>query len=272
LPYVYQYDCDPGVAQTYDIRQARHLVEGEETVGCAGRCKFCQYSATRKLFGGKDYHATYRGSHVLEDRWINVKPKTGRLTTALDGWSEETRQRVRKPVFDKQVVETLSKVLSEITGTMCLKVFQIVGYPWETVESVRADILHFRELLGKVKSGNIGGRVVMMITTTPFSPEPLTDYEDEPANITADWRKLLLADDLRCIFDSPHLNAFMLPQIAGGLLLYKRVVANRTDNIDVLRGVAKAKTLDEAVKIGGDLHLAGAGVRVSRDLRKEVLQ
>ena len=268
LPYIYQHDIDPFVEHVYEIRQAKKFLQGESAVGCAGHCKFCQYSATRSLFG-RDYSATSRGNNVVEDRWNAIKPKTGNQTTALDGWSEKTRRLVNKPVTDEQIVNMLSKILREIRGVMRLKVFQIVGYPWETAESIQDDILHFRDLLGKVKPGHNGGRIMMMITTTPFSPEPLTEFENESANITTNWREIMLNDSFRCIFDSYYLNAFFLPQIPGGLLLYKRVVANRSDNIDVLRGVAKSKTLDEALKIGGDLHLAGAGVRVSRVLKKE---
>jgi len=110
---------------------------------------------------------------------------------------------------------------------------------------------------------------MMMFTVTPFSPEPLTPMEDDPADITTPWRDILLHDDLRCVFDSPHLNAFTLPQIPGPLTLYKRVAVNRGATVDQLRGIAEAKTIDDAVAIGGDLHEAGAGLRVSHTIRCE---
>tara|TARA_R100001530_G_scaffold1066_3_gene1821 strand:- start:36 stop:509 length:474 start_codon:yes stop_codon:yes gene_type:complete len=152
---------------------------------------------------------------------------------------------------------------------MRLKVFQIVGYPWETRESVIDDVLRFRNLLSRVRPGPNGGRIMMLVTVTPFSPEPLTKMEGDAANIGINWRDVLLGDDLRCIYDSPHLNAFILPQIPGPLTLYKRVAVNRCASIDRLREIATAKTIEDAVAVGGELHVEGAGVRVSTILKME---
>ena len=270
LPWCYDYDSDPGVDRRYTIRRARRLLEGEQSVGCNGACSFCQYRATRPHFGG-GYGNSSRGAVVLEDRWDSIKAQPGQQTTALDGLSEATRKRVHKPVDDEQIVEKLSWCLHRVSGIMRLKVFQIVGYPWETAESVRADVLHWRDVLSKVRPGNPGARIMMLVTVTPFSPEPLTKMEDEPANIGTNWRDILLADELRCIYDSPHLNAFFLPQIPGPLTLYKRVAVNRGASVDQLRGIASAKTIEDAVAVGGNLHAAGAGSRISGILSVEGL-
>lgn len=265
LPWCYDYDRDPALTGRYVIRQARRLLKGEASVGCNGGCKFCQYRATRRLFGGPHYNSGVRGAgnSFIEDRWQEFQVKPGSVLTALDGLSAETRRRVNKPVDDYEIIERLSWALTRLRGTMRLKVFQIVGYPWETVESVRNDLLHLRDVLSRVRPGVSGGRILMMVTWTPFSPEPLTPMEDEPANIEINWRNIILHDDYRCIFDSPHLNAFSLPQIPGPLTLYRRVAVNRGATVEQLRGIASAKTIDDAVAIGGDLHAAGAGLRVS---------
>jgi hypothetical protein len=262
LPWCYDYDTDPDLSGRYTIRQARRLLKGEQSVGCNGGCKFCQYRATRRRYGGA-YGNSNRGAVVLEDRWENIKAQPGQQTTALDGLSAETRHRVGKPVDDEQIIDKLSWCLHRVAGTMRLKVFQIVGYPWETPESVRDDVLRWRDVLSRVRPGPSGGRIMMLVTVTPFSPEPLTPMEDEPANISDNWRDILLHDDLRCIFDSPHLNAFFLPQIPGALTLYKRVAVNRGATVDQLRGIAASKTIEDAVAIGGDLHAKGAGLRIS---------
>lgn len=268
LPFCYDYDLDPEIELTYTIRRARRLLEGEQSVGCNGACSFCQYRATRPHFGGR-YGNSNRGNVVLEDRWDSIKAQPGQQTTALDGLSEETRKRVCKPVDDEQIIEKLSWCLHRVSGIMRLKVFQIVGYPWETAASVREDVLHWRDVLSNVRPGNPGARIMMLVTVTPFSPEPLTRMEDDPANITTNWRDILLHDDLRCIYNSPHLNAFFLPQIPGPLTLYKRVAVNRGASVDQLRRIAAAKSIDEAVAVGGDLAARGAGTRVSGILRVE---
>jgi hypothetical protein len=271
LPWCYDYDTDPDLSGRYTIRQARRLLKGEASVGCNGACKFCQYRATRRRLhtADKGFHAGSFGYAPTEDRWEALQVKTGQNMTALDGLSEETRRRVSKPVDDEQIVDKLNWCLDRLQGIMRLKVFQIVGYPWETPESVREDVLRLRDVLSRVRPSLRGGRIMMLVTVTPFSPEPLTPMEDEPANITDNWRDILLHDDLRCIFDSPHLNAFFLPQIPGALTLYKRVAVNRGATIGQLRGIAAAKTIEDAVAIGGDLHAAGAGLRVSDVLAVE---
>ena len=268
LPWCYDYDRDPDLTGRYVIRQARRLLRGEQSVGCNGACKFCQYGATRRRFGGA-YGNSNRGSVVLEDRWENVNAQPGAQTTALDGLSEATRKRVGKPVDDAQIIDKLSWCLNRVSGIIRLKVFMIVGYPWETAESVKHDLLHLRDVLGRVRPGPQCGRIMMLVTWTPFSPEPLTAMEDEPANISTNWRDIILHDDYRCIYDSDHLNAFSLPQIPGPLTLYKRVAINRGATVDQLRGIAGAKTINDAVAIGGDLHEAGAGLRVSNVLHCE---
>jgi len=270
LSWCYDFDNDPHIANRYVIRQARRLLRGESSVGCAGKCTFCQYSATRSLRCGSDYSAGDVGHAVTEDRWQCVTPKTGNQTTALDGWSEYTRRRVRKPVSDDQIVETLNHILSDISGIMRLKVFQIVGYPWETRKSVIDDINRFRSLMGKVKPRKDGkSRIMMMITHTPFSPEPLTEMENDAANIDVNWRDILLGDEYRCVFDSHHLNVFSLPQIPGPLTLYKRVSANRIHDVETIRKIAAAKTIENAVDVGGDIWREGRGQRVSGVLRVE---
>lgn len=238
--------------QTVKIGQARRLLHGENSVGCQGSCAFCQYAATHRTKIGHDYNAGKKGYIVTEDRWQNIRSKTGNQTTALDGWSEYTRKKVGKPVEDREIISGLSRVLSEIQGTMRLKVFQIVGFPWETGESLQEDIRWMRDILSRVTPRRDGkSRIMMMVTVTPFSPEPLTRMQNEPANVETRWRDVLLHDDNRCIFDSRHLNAFILPQVPGPVLLAKRVVANRSQNPDILRKIHKMTDMDKIISACG---------------------
>jgi hypothetical protein len=262
----YDYRRDPDVHGRYLIRQARRLLPGERSVGCNGGCRFCQYGSTRRLVG-LGYHPTSRGARVVEDRWGALNIYAGSQTTALDGWSEETRTRVGKPVSDEEIVDSLSRIVSAIDGVMRLKVFQIVGYPWETPESVREDILRLSSTLSRVRPGP--GRVVMMFTVTPFSPEPLTAMEDEPANVTTQWRDVLLHQETRCVVDLPHLNAFILPQIPGPLTLLRRVAVNRGADVDTLLALRAASTIDDGLRVVGHLAGRGEGRRVSGILRVE---
>ena len=171
-----------------------------------------------------------------------------------------------KPIDDEHIVDTLSRLLSVIKGTATLKVYQIVGYPWETEDSIKGDIRAMQSLLSKVRAPTFSpGRIMMMFVITPFSPEPLTPMEREPANVRVNWWKDVFSDiSYRKVYDSPHLNAFVLPQIPGPLALFRRVAVNRGVAADKLRAVAAAKTLDDAVAtIGEDICGRGAGTYVS---------
>jgi len=265
LGYCYDYKLDPNVVNTYYIRQARKLLSGEDSVGCSGRCLFCQYSATRKTLGNKDYSGSGRFGHrVVEDRWQNIQVKTGNQTVALDGFSEQTRKRVNKPISNLEIIDTLNKVIRDLDGIMRLKVFQIVGYPWDSARSVKNDILEFRSTLSQVRSGK--GRVMMLVCVTPFSPEPLTSMAKEPADIETDWRGILLHDDFRCIIDLPHINAFVLPQIPGPLTLYKRLAINRGVSIEKLNRLRVVKDIEDARAVVDGIHRRGAGIDVGHKL------
>lgn len=267
-PLPFAWDHDKISPDGYVIRQARRLVDQEISVGCNGGCRFCQYRATRRMFGER-YQNSLKGNAIVEDRWELMQAKTGNNTTALDGWSEETRQRVGKPVDNSQIIDKLNWCLDRINGVMRLKVYMIVGYPWETPESVCRDILTMRRILGKVRPGRSGGRIMMMITTTPFSPEPLTAMENDAANVYVNWREVLLDDELRCVIDRPHINAFILPQIPGPLTLLKRVACNRIADRERLIKVLEAKDLQLALELSKGVWEEGSGYRVSKDLRLE---
>ena len=245
------------------IRRVRHLVEGESAVGCKGRCTFCQYSATQPILIGKDYSANTNKMHnVTEDNWRNTKAKTGRQTTALDGLSEATRKRVRKPVSNKDIVQKLNEILDGINGICVLKVFQIVGYPWETEETVLKDVRELQETLEQVNPST-KSRIMIMFTVTPFSPEPFTAMERERCNIDVKWRDLFLREDVKCVIDKPYLNAFFLPQIANPLTLLKRVAVNRGVPRDQIVALSKSGSIEEGKSIVGNIHEQGAGMYLS---------
>lgn len=267
-PWVYRYEIDPGMTGRYLIRQAQRLLPGERSVGCPGRCTFCQYAATRRKMLGGDYDPGTHGAHILEDRWQHVRLRAGYGTTALDGWSEATRRRVRKPVSDAEIVEGLERIIRGLDKNAVLKTYMIVGYPWETVESVREDVRRFRELLGRVRiPAHRSGDLWMPVLVTPFSPEPLTALERERAQLVHWRREVWSTKPDRALINRDGLTAFVSPIMVGPLTLYRRVAANRGMDPDTLRRVAAARTLEQALEIGGPIHEAGAGWYVSDHLR-----
>jgi hypothetical protein len=246
-PYLLDFKKDPFIEGQYKIRRARYLLDGEHSVGCRHRCRFCQYSYTRNHIGS-DYNPTDKGHTVVEDNWASFPIKTGRITTALDGWNAETRKRVHKPVTDQDIIDKIQQVITSIDGTMVLKVFQIAGYPWETLESVNTDIDRMSDIMARCDT--IGpGRVVVMFLNTPFSPEPLTpmQYENIPL---IDWRNNITGNRCRAIYKSPNLESFILPQTPGLMTLLKRVAINRGVKAEILKQMATFKgcTADQVAK------------------------
>jgi len=270
-PNVYEYAKDPALSRRYLVRRARFLLPGEKSVGCHRRCAFCQYSATRPLLGAK-YTNFSGGTFLHEDTWENLKIQSGGQTTALDGLSEETRRKVRKSVSDEEILDKLTRLIeaSDRAGSKAfLRVYQIIGYPWETPESVREDLARQRELFLRARPRG-SGRVVMMYKFTPFSPEPLTEMERAQANVLTHWRHVL--EPVRVIIDKPHLNVWIATIMPGPCTLYRRVAVNRGLPAETLVRLDKAKTIEEMIEIGGEIYQEGAGSYISDKISVEILQ
>ena len=150
-----------------------------------------------------------------------------------------------------------------------LKVFQIVGYPWETVDSLNADIEHMREVLASADlATKQTGRVVIMFVNTPFSPEPLTPMQDDRASVDINWRHALIGQTSKCrnVYTGTNIEAFILPQISGPLSLLRRVAVNRGATREQLIAFGRAKTIQDAQQIMPGIWEHGAGKRVTEYL------
>lgn len=223
---VWRLRDDPHIDGHYTIRQARSLLPGERQVGCRYRCRFCQYAHIRAhLVAGRGYDS---GAISAEDSWRDLHIEGGgRYTTAIDGLSERTRRRVHKPVSDEDIVSSITAWQGmDCQSAIVLKVYMIVGYPWETPETVLRDVYEFRQLLAAADSGS-GGRVVLMLLFTPFSPEPMTPMQcDDIPEV--DWGPVLERAG-RALYWSEHLEAFILPQVASHATLTRRIAVNRCE-------------------------------------------
>jgi hypothetical protein len=274
-PLAFCYDAarDPDIVKRYQIRASNGLYSQEGSLGCKQACTFCQYTYTRETIGQSDtsaYNAGSQGHKVDEDTIATVDlTKPGRITTALDGWSEGTRRRVRKGVTDSFFARRLRTATESINGTIVLKVFQIVGYPWETIESINADIKHMQAVLAQADCPTKQpGRVVIMFVNTPFSPEPLTPMQDDRASVDINWRHALIGQHSKCrnVYTGTNIEAFILPQISGPLSLLRRVAVNRGASKEQLIAFGKVKTIGDGMKIIPNIWEHGAGRRVTEYL------
>jgi hypothetical protein len=236
---------DPMVEREYKIRQPQYLLKGEVSVGCRGRCSYCQYGHIRKSLGRAEKYHPGKSISTPETDWNGlVVDKAGKYITAWDGWSEDTRRRVNKPISDKDIISKLVDIGNDptIDGTVSLKTYQIVGYPWETAESVLNDIEHTGRMLSDIDK-KIDGKIVLAFCVTPFGPEPLTPMANEPANITTDWRALLAGYR---VYDGDNVRAFIITAISGPFTLLKRMWINRAGLGDIER--FKSMVFDSRIK------------------------
>jgi len=252
LPNVWRKEDDPDFKKTYTMRKPVYLLPGEENVGCKHKCAYCFYSWTRGNFDkDKSYaQATGKGLIVPEADWNAIHlEKGGRHITAWDGWSDETRSKVRKPVTDQNIRDKLTEILEDGPGeAINLKVYMVTGYPWETVESVQGDIEQVKDMLSGVdRPGK--QKVTLTFKINPFGPEPLTPLQYEAANIYTNWSCLD-----RAVYNGQSLKAFILPMIDSPYKLMTRVFIHRAESEDL--------ELFKCICFSRKLQLMPAGLRV----------
>lgn len=234
LPHVWEASRDPDLTKRYSVRRLSRLLPGEVTVGCKHRCAYCQYTWTRDKNGTTYSHGS--DLKTPESTFVelaNVVTRPGRYTAALDGFSFESRKRAKKGITSAMIVRTLRGIAAHgWTKPTVIKVFQIAGYPWESESTMSESLRELRDVCAQCDTGP--GRIVLMFLVTPFSPEPLTPMELEPAS-WIDWHAYFSDRDRRAVYSGKHLEAFVLPQIQVPWTLAKRVALNRGRSPDEIR-------------------------------------
>lgn len=234
---VWRKEDDPNLEGKYKIRQMQYLVDGECAVGCRNRCRFCQYTFVRKSTNRDELYHHGKGTATIESDWNSLEiNKPGRFTSAWDGWSDDTRRKVSKPVTDKRIMEKLIDIGNrDIRGGINLKIFQIIGYPWETVDSVLYDMEQAKEVFRYIDY-SIKNDIVLSFLNTPFAPEPMTPMQYDAANINVSWQSILRVKQL---YNGKYLKAVILPYISGPFSLLKRVYIHRAteEQLDTFKNI-----------------------------------
>ncbi len=239
-PNVWRKADDPKFKGQYIIRQAQYLVKGERSVGCRNTCLYCQYTHVRQSIGDATLYDP--GMITQETDWNGLEiTKAGRYNSAWDGWSDVSRKKVHKPVTNALIRRKLMEIDSlDIKGGINIKIFMIVGYPWESMETVMYDIEQTTTMLREIDV-HLTRRIYLSFLCTPFSPEPMTPMQYERADIETDWRML----GGKSLLNGKHIKAYILPFISGSFLLMKRVLINRADinDLDLFKRLAFSKEL-----------------------------
>lgn len=131
--------------------------EGEEetSVGCRQKCKFCHYSWWNGYI--EDDEKSYKsGFTSYEDFFQAIKWERGRVITALDGMTEETRKRISKPISYEKIKEKIletNKIINR-DKNITAKIYSVIGYPWESRNELeKCDIAKvLKEIEGKINN------------------------------------------------------------------------------------------------------------------------
>jgi len=227
---VWRKNVDPELENIYIIKQPDKLLPFESMVGCRNKCYFCHYSWTRKYIGDGNYDPI--NAPFPEDDWRGLKiENSGRYLTAWDGLSEATRFKCNKKISNQDISNKIKSWYNfKREAAVNLKIYNIIGYPWETEQTIINDLNIIKSTFDNCdrRLGGRDNRIFIMMMFTPFSPEPLTPMELLKPNIDIIWRDFFEIIGRKIYGDkTTDIECFILPQINSSFTLAKRVMINR---------------------------------------------
>lgn len=159
----------------------------EDAIGCNHRCLFCGYTWQRKFLSAYQYYRIETGLFNLADKeramldldrdptcidWSRLR------TTAIDGFSERLRVGVNKRITRDIMHRFLVAMLRYEGKAHQIKLYNICGYPTETVEDWREFLDELREADGAVPTRD--GQWSVVLHNTPFRAMPATPMACAP--------------------------------------------------------------------------------------------
>lgn len=162
----------------------------ETTIGCNHRCLFCGYTWQRKFVSPNRYYAMEDGlfGNIAdkERAMLDIKNDPGSVdfsklrTTAIDGFSERLRYMVNKRISKACIVDFLRLMIESGAKPHQLKLYNICGYPTETVEDWREYLDTLREADRTSGSTSNGKQWSIVLHNTPFRAMPATPLACAP--------------------------------------------------------------------------------------------
>ena len=161
----------------------------EKFIGCPYRCKFCHYSHNRNYIGDGIYinNGISTGSpEIMLKDICNLTEKLGRLTAALDGYSERLRFLFGKKIT-WDMVEDAIDTLASFKGNTYFKLYNICNFPTETEDDEKEFIDFFDDYTSHTKKAD--GIVKIDIFNTAFRPSLNTPMERSPVRLYPEARR-----------------------------------------------------------------------------------
>lgn len=184
---IWYRDADPDLKGTVDILPPKKLIEmddkylgtyEERSVGCPRRCAFCEYGWKHPYYNpsGRYESGIIERETLFSD--VDFSSYANRdLVTAIDGQTEETRKVAGKPISNADITEKLMEIYDQENEYVSLKLYCMVGYPWET--AFYPD--EFVECVARARRSG-GNRLNILVVSPHFMPMPFTPMENEPVN------------------------------------------------------------------------------------------
>jgi radical SAM superfamily enzyme YgiQ (UPF0313 family) len=183
LSNVWYKKYDENLTKKYNIGQLIELINidnyHEKSIGCPNKCRFCQYSWKYNCTSKNNYTS---GMDETEELFIdlNWEKAKRRAITAIDGTTEFDRKMVHKNLTGKQIYNKLIEVYNlNYEKPLYLKLFNIVGYPWENENH---NFNELRDIFKEADKTKKTHSVWVKIFNNHFKPMPLTPMESEPVN------------------------------------------------------------------------------------------
>ncbi len=195
--FIYRPPREPDLDQTYDslTRVLESQNHEASTIGLVGPSVTDQPHldalARRIVEEGKTLSFSSLRMETLTDELVDLILKSGQktVTVAVDAPSERMRDVINKSASDDFIIDKC-RFLTE-KGVLHLKIYSIIGLPWEEEEDIDA----FISLVKNVQRvyveacsqrGNIGS---VTIAVSPLVPKPGTPFQWHPMESVSSLKK-----------------------------------------------------------------------------------
>lgn len=201
--------------------------EEETSVGCKQKCSFCHYSWWNN-YTCKNEESYKSGYTHYEDFFQAVNWSRGRIITALDGMTEETRKKISKPITYEKIKEKLleTNLVKNREKNITAKIYSIIGYPWEEKRELeKCDITRaFKEIDGELKNP-----ILFYFHLSHFVPMQKTPMWYLPFNFNNYW---IYARDNPVMYESENIKLYTGTSTTSPASAAEETIIQRANNDD----------------------------------------
>lgn len=195
--FIYRPPREPDIDRTYDSLAASLERQGKAaaTIGLVGPSVTDHPDLVRlvkrMVDDGKTLSFSSLRMETLTEELVDLILKSGQktLTVAVDAPSERMRNAINKAASDDYIVDKCRFLVSR--GVLNLKIYSIIGLPWEENEDIDA----FIELVRRVQAAYVDasrpkGRIgTLTIAVSSLVPKPGTPFQYHPMESTSVLKK-----------------------------------------------------------------------------------